>query len=112
REELTAQLIDAGREAVGGGLALASGGNLSARIPGTGTFLVTASGTWLDRLAPNDFTLMDCEGAILDGHPRPSIEWKLHAYTYAGRADVNAVVHLHPQYAVLIDALGNDIRLI
>ena len=40
---------------VAAGLVVASGGNLSARLPGADEFWVTAAGTWLDRLAPADF---------------------------------------------------------
>ena len=110
--ELFADLARAGRDAVGQGLALASGGNLSARLPGTATFAVTATGTWLDRLTDEDFSILDLDGAVLAGNPVPSVEWRLHAHTYRARPDVNAVVHLHPQHTVLLDALGHEIRLI
>jgi L-fuculose-phosphate aldolase len=46
-----------------------------------------------------------------EGAP-PSTEVALHLATYRVRPDVNAVVHLHPQAAVLLDALGETIRLI
>lgn len=109
---LIAELVAVGADAVGRQLVLASAGNLSARIPGTDTFVVTAAGTWLDRLASEDFTLMDCDGTILGGDPNPSSEWKLHARTYQIRPDVNCVVHLHPLTAVVLDACGIEVRLI
>jgi L-fuculose-phosphate aldolase len=112
RDDLLDQLAEVGRMAVGSGLALASGGNLSARLPGTDEFVVTGAGTWLDRLTPADFSVMTLDGAVLGGAERPSSEWKLHQRSYRVRPDVNAVVHLHPQHAVLVDALGHRIRLI
>ena len=112
RSELLDQLAEVGRLAVGAGLVLASGGNLSARLPGTAEFVVTGAGTWLDRLTADDFTVMSLEGQVVGGAQRPSSEWKLHQRTYVVRPDVNAVVHLHPQHAVLVDALGHHIRLI
>jgi len=112
REDLVDQLAEVGRLAVTGGLALASGGNLSARLPGSDEFVVTAAGTWLDRLTAADFSVMTLEGRVTGGAERPSSEWKLHQRTYRARPDVNAVVHLHPQHAVLVDALGHPIRLI
>ena len=112
QQELLDQLAEVGRMAVSSGLALASGGNLSARLPGSTEFVVTGAGTWLDRLAPGDFSVMNLDGEVLGGAERPSSEWKLHQRTYQVRADVNAVVHLHPQHAVLVDALGHRIRLI
>jgi ribulose-5-phosphate 4-epimerase/fuculose-1-phosphate aldolase len=74
---------------------------------------VTAAGTWLDRLAAADFsTLRSSDGAKVGGAPTPSSEWKLHWRTYQARPEVNAIVHLHPQHAVLVDALGEEIRLV
>jgi L-fuculose-phosphate aldolase len=112
RDEAVDQLVEVGRLAVERGLVLASGGNLSARLPGETEFVVTAAGTWLDRLTPEDFSVLTLDGAVVGGAPRPSSEWKLHQRTYLARPDVNAVVHLHPQHAVLVDALGHPIRLI
>jgi L-fuculose-phosphate aldolase len=112
REEAVEQLVEVGRLAVGRGLVLASGGNLSARLPGEREFVVTAAGTWLDRLTPPDFAVLTLDGVAAGGAARPSSEWKLHQRTYRARPDVNAVVHLHPQHAVLVDALGHPIRLL
>ncbi|MBK1782694.1 class II aldolase/adducin family protein [Prauserella cavernicola] len=109
--ELVEQLIEVGRTAVERGFVLASGGNLSARLPGASEFVVTASGTWLDRLVPEDFTTMTVDGEIVGGNPDPSSEWKLHQRSYRVRDDVNAVIHMHPQHTVLVDALGHPIRL-
>lgn len=109
--ELKANLSAVGASAVASGLVLGSGGNLSARIPGAEEFVVTGAGTWLDALESKHFTRMTLAGQVVDGAPNPSSEWKMHQRTYQARPDVNAVVHLHPQYAVLIDALGHEIRL-
>ena len=110
--ELLDQLAEAGRTVVARGLVVASGGNLSARVPGTDTFAVTATGTWLDRLTPADFVLLGLDGRRRGGAERPSVEWKLHQRTYAVRDDVAAVVHLHPQHVLLVDLLGQPIRLV
>ena len=112
RDEAIAQLVEVGRLAVERGLVIASGGNLSARLPGEAEFVVTAAGTWLDRLTPDDFSVVTLDGAVVAGAQRPSSEWKLHQRTYRARPDVAAVVHLHPQHAVLVDALGHPIRLL
>jgi L-fuculose-phosphate aldolase len=109
--ETTAELIDAGRYAVERGLVNASGGNLSARLPTGDALVVTGTGTWLDRLTPGDFAVVGLDGEHRSG-PRPSVEWRLHHRTYQVRPDVHAVIHLHPQHAVVIDALGHPIRLI
>ncbi|KRE61513.1 class II aldolase/adducin family protein [Nostocoides sp. Soil756] len=108
--EILDQLVDAGRQVVARGLVQASGGNLSARVPGTDRFVVTATGTWLDRLTPDDFAELTLAGERVGGAARPSVEWKLHQRTYAVREDVRAIVHLHPQHVLLVDMLGAPIR--
>lgn len=110
RETLTAALVDAGRHVVERGLVQASGGNLSVRLPGTDRFLVTGTGTWLDRLTPDDFTELDADGTWVGGAQHPSVEWRLHQRTYAVRPDVGAIVHLHPQHVLLVDMLGVPLR--
>ncbi|MGP3972840.1 class II aldolase/adducin family protein [Streptomyces sp. 8N114] len=109
---LIEQLIDVGATAVRQGFVLASGGNLSARLPGSEEFVVTGQGTWLDRLTPEDFSVMNLAGQVVGGNQKPSSEWKLHQRTYQVRGDANAIVHMHPQHAVLVDALGHPIRLL
>ena len=111
RAEVVDQLVEVGSSAVARGLVLASGGNLSGRLPGEAEFVVTAAGTWLDRLTAADFSVLTLGGEVVGGAERPSTEWKLHQRTYLARPDVNAIVHLHPQHTVLVDALGHPVRL-
>ncbi|MGA9311331.1 MAG: class II aldolase/adducin family protein [Pseudonocardiaceae bacterium] len=111
--DLRDQLAHVGAEAVRTGLAIGSGGNLSARAAGSGQCWITAAGSWLDRLEPAEFSLISIpEGGLRGGHPQPSSEWRLHTETYVRRPDVNAIIHLHPQTSVLLTALGYNIALI
>jgi len=110
--ELMHQLSAVGASCVQQGLTLASGGNLSAREPDSDRFVVTGSGVWLDGLSPESFALVSTDGQHLWGTRQPSSEWKLHQRTYVQRRDVNAMVHAHPQHAVLLDILGKPIRLL
>ncbi len=109
---LTDQLIRLGHRAVAAGLVIGSGGNLSARPPGADECLVTARGTWLDELTADDFSVVGLDGRVPGGNAAPSSEVQLHVAAYRARPDVNAVVHLHPQASVLLDALGHRVRLI
>jgi ribulose-5-phosphate 4-epimerase/fuculose-1-phosphate aldolase len=113
------RLVEVGRAVVRGGLVVASGGNLSARAPGSDECWVTPAGSFLDQLEPEDFLVVRVgDGSTVavdvgDGSvtARPSTEVALHLATYRVRPDVNAVVHLHPQTAILLDLLGERIRL-
>lgn len=112
-EALCRELVVVGRKAVAAGLVIGSGGNLSARLPGADECVVTASGTWLDELDVDAFSVVGVAGGeVRGGHPRPSSEVPLHLTTYRVRPDVNAVVHLHPQTSVLLAALGHPVRLL
>jgi L-fuculose-phosphate aldolase len=122
------QLAHVGFSVVGAGLVVGSGGNLSARIPGTDEFWVTAAGTWLDRLGSPDFCRVNlATGSVVGAPPtteptggsnarqhaaEPTSELPLHLATYRVRPDVNAIVHLHPQTTILLDAIGERIRLV
>lgn len=111
--DLVEQLIDVGRKAVQAGLVIGSGGNLSARVPGSDECVVTCSGSALDELTPEQFSVVGiADGEVRGGHPVPSSEVPLHLATYRVRPDANALIHLHPQTSVLLDALGHPIRLL
>ncbi len=106
-----------GRRAVSAGLVVATGGNLSVRPSpsddghGASVFVVTRRGALLDELTAEDLTVMRLDGDVVAG-PEPSSEWRLHQRSYLARPDAGAVVHLHPAYTVLLDALGKPVRLL
>lgn len=111
--DVVEQLIEVGRGVVGSGLVLGSGGNLSARSPDGAACWITGAGTWLDRLDRSAFSLVRIDdGAALSGHRSPSTEVLLHLRSYQARPDAQAVIHLHPQLSVLLDAMGHRIRLV
>jgi len=106
-------LVHVGASVVAAGLVVGSGGNLSARSAGAGEFWVTGSGTWLDRLRGPDFSRVSVTtGSVMGGSTAPTTELALHLATYRARPDVNAVIHLHPQSVLLLDALGEPVRII
>ena len=117
--DLRDQLAHVGYDVVQAGLVCGSGGNLSARIPDEDAIWVTAAGSWLDRLSRTTFApvrISDGAPATIGTMPPPRIEptseLALHLALYRARPDVNAVVHLHPQTALLLDALGEHIRIV
>jgi L-fuculose-phosphate aldolase len=108
------QLTHVGGEVVRAGLVVGSGGNLSARVPGADEFWVTAAGTWLNLLDRASFVRVRiADGATVDdaAYP-PTSELLLHLATYRRRTDVAAIVHLHPQSVLLLDALNEAVRLV
>jgi ribulose-5-phosphate 4-epimerase/fuculose-1-phosphate aldolase len=117
--DLRDQLAFVGFDVVQAGLVSGSGGNLSARIPDEDAIWVTASGSWLGRLSRSAFASVrtsDGSPASIGGMPpsrvEPTSEIALHLALYRARPDVNAIIHLHPQTALLLDALGEHIRIV
>ncbi len=117
--DLRDQLAHVGYDVVQAGLVCGSGGNLSARVPDEDACWVTASGAWLDRLSRTTFAQVRITdgapaavGAMPPSRVEPTSELALHLALYRTRPDVNAVVHLHPQAAMLLDALGEQVRIV
>lgn len=106
---LISELSRAGRVSVQTGLAIASGGNFSARLHTTGNLLMTATGAFLDRLTRDSFALLSPEGVALTS-TRPSSEWRLHHEVYQARPDAKVIMHLHPEVCVALDMLDVPIR--
>jgi L-fuculose-phosphate aldolase len=98
-----------GLAAVERGLVIASAGNLSARDPATGEIIVTASGSYFDALTRDSFALLSADGTHIDG-PKPSSEWRLHHSVYLVRPDATVVMHLHPEFSVMLDEMELPIR--
>ena len=116
-DDLRGQLSRVGRDVVSAGLVVGAGGNLSARTPGSDSCWVTVAGTWLDRLDRSSFVAVSiADGSVVPTHSAsrgvPTSEVALHLATYRARSDVQAIVHLHPQTALLLDALDERIRLV
>jgi len=109
--DLLDSLARAGADVVRAGLVVGSGGNLSIRVDDS--VWVTGTGTWLDRLTRSSFACVDLarpDAVVTEA--RPSSEVALHLATYRARPDVRAIVHLHPQTVLLLDALDERVRLV
>lgn len=80
-------------------------GHLSARIPGTNTFLINPR--FPGNLATvEDISVVDiATGKRIDGPgPIPS-ETHIHTEIYKARPDIESVTHCHPRYATLVGLL-------
>ena len=75
-------------------------GNMSARLPGTDTILLT-SGSSLAEMHPDDLALLDLDGRVIEGQINPVTHEIVHMHTavYKKRADVGAVIHTHSPYS-------------
>lgn len=92
----------------------AAGGNLSVRVPGNNLFLVTASGVALRDVSPDNIVAIDKQGNEVETPAglRASKEIKFHLAIFSARPEVNAVIHVHPAYAIVYAAAGKSIPLV
>jgi len=98
---LRKELSDVSRRAYNRGLVSGTGGNISVRIPGTDTVLITPTGICLGDIDPEINLLMKIDGAVIENPCglKPSKETAFHLAVYQLRPDAGAVSHVHPPYA-------------
>jgi len=86
-------------------LVCGSGGNISVR---SGKYiLITPTGYSIGALTGDVISKMEMDGALLGGG-KPSKEFGMHLACYHCRNDVNAIVHVHPTYAVAVSCLKDS----
>src|SRR5690242_8988407 len=91
-------------------------GHASSRLPDrSDRFLVKGRGYAMDALAamrPGDMVTCDLEGNLVDGPPGATqcFEIKMHSWMYKLYPEVQAVVHVHPRYTVLMSTLGRPLK--
>lgn len=73
-----------------------AGGNISARIPGKKTILISSTGIPLVDLREKDFVLVNFSGRVLSDKHKSSSELDTHLSIYKNRKDANAIIHSHP----------------
>ena len=106
-QNLKRRLVE-GIQVITGEGVLSGSGHLSARIPGTETFLINPrfAGVLAD---PKDICIVGFDGKRIAGAgPIPS-ETPIHAAVYKARPDVNSVIHCHARYSILVGLLENGL---
>lgn len=91
----------------------AAGGNVSARDPESGLIAITATGISLRDITEENVIYVDLDGRVRRGRTdlRPSKETQLHLAIYNLRAEMNAVVHVHPTYSTAYSLAGKPIPI-
>lgn len=105
-------VVDIGGRAVGAGLVVGAGGNISARIDASDEIVISPTGYRLEDVEPAELVAIDLDGRPRGADLRASSEWPMHVGAYSARPDINTVIHLHPPFATLLHALDREIRLI
>lgn len=95
-------VVDYGQRLLTHGLTRGTGGNVSVLNRERGLLAISPSGMDYFEISPEDVTVLDLEGRIIDGKRRPSSEADMHRMVYNGRPDIAAVVHTHSPFATAL----------
>lgn len=79
-------------------------GNISARYGDK--ILITSSGSANGYLSEDEFSVIDFNGNVIEGHPKASSEKMLHVEFYRMREDVNYIIHVHSPYLSTFASCG------
>jgi ribulose-5-phosphate 4-epimerase/fuculose-1-phosphate aldolase len=86
-------------------------GQVSARVPGTATFLLPTRRS-PGFAEPSSLLTIETEGAVHEGEGTPSSELWIHARIYAAHPEIAAVVHAHPPGCVCLTQIGEAHRVV
>ncbi|MEW4328829.1 class II aldolase/adducin family protein [Rossellomorea marisflavi] len=105
KENLLADLQQAGAFMMNKELAWGTAGNISARCESG--YFISATGTYLGELEVDDFSF--CENGEHIIGKKPSKEYLMHEGIYEQRPDIHAVLHASPFYSTLVACSDIDI---
>lgn len=104
--------LTASRKAAAAGLAAASGGNISVRIPGTEQMIIKPSGVTFSDVDESNLIVTELDGTLTEGSLRPTKETILHGGLYRLFPSAGAVVHVHPVYSIMCANVYDEIPLV
>ncbi len=90
------------------GLVIGSGGNLSGRDGDR--MVISPSGYDVDKVGPDEWSVVDLASGEPVSGPRPASEWELHLRALKSRPEANVVCHAHPPVAIGLISGGRDLE--
>ena len=100
-KELRNQIVKASADLVNSGILTKSNhGNMSVRVPGTDTFLLTSVSN-LSQISIEQIGLFDFNNQLIDGSVAPTSAEiiPMHGIIYQSRASTGSVLHTHSRFA-------------
>ena len=82
------QIVETAQKLTEKGYLMATGGNLSIRIPGREAFAITPSNYDYMKMVPEDICVLDFDLNPIEGERKPSVESAMHGAIYQVRQDV------------------------
>lgn len=104
--------IKASKQSASCGLAAATGGNVSARIPGSDLMLVKPTGITLGEVSEENLIVTDLYGKLQEGERKPTKETILHGGLYREFPEIGGIVHVHPIYSMACANCFDELPLV
>ena len=88
-------------------------GNISVRVPGTNTMVLTGAPS-LGNVLAEHLAVLDLDGNLLEGHLEPTAHEivRMHAEPYKKRSDFGCVIHTHSPYSTTYAVASKPIDVI
>ena len=110
-DELRADVAEAARRLAAEGLLIGTAGNVSAVDPDSDFVAVTATGVVLAECRPDDVTVVDRAGVVVQGTLAPTSELALHLAVLAA-SGAGAVVHTHAPHATALGCVHDSLPVL
>ncbi len=107
--ELRSIVCEMNKELPRNGLVTMTSGNVSGRDPGTGYVVIKPSGVTFEALTPENLSVVDLDGKVIESDFAPSVDTPTHLYIYRHMPRINGIAHTHSNYATSFAALGQPI---
>jgi ribulose-5-phosphate 4-epimerase/fuculose-1-phosphate aldolase len=108
-ESLRQQVVDYTCKLAYEGFLKGTGGNISIRVPGENSLVITPSNKDYLSMTANDICVYSFDHEPIQGALKPSIEMSLHITVYQARPDVGSVMHTHQEFASTVALIKKSI---
>ena len=108
-DKLRKEVCDVNKALLKNNLVTMHSGNASGRDFKTNLVVIKPSGIDYDSLQPEDLTIVDLDGNIVEGKLKPSVDTPHHLFLYKNKPEWGGIIHTHSNYATSFAALGKNI---
>lgn len=108
-EEIKKRVYEANIELVAKGVVIYTWGNTSEIDRETGLVVIKPSGIDYDRMTPEDMSVVDLEGNLVEGSWKPSSDTPTHLTLYRAFPQIGGITHTHSVNAVAFAQAGLSI---
>jgi len=99
---LALEIISSFESLAKSGILGASVGDVSLRVPGADSMLITPSTPFVEHVDESDLVEVGMNGRLLHKRGRPTFLMQMHLAIYKQRPDVHAIVHCHAPVATVL----------